>query len=273
MLYIVATPIGNLSDMTFRAVETLKQVDYILCEDTRHSLPLLHHYEIQKRLQSFHKFNEASQQEEIIQDLSQGKNIALISDAGTPGISDPGQKLIKASIENGIKVIAIPGPCAAIAALCSSGLNTDRFQFYGFLPRKSGELRRRLQDILTYPGTTICYESPNRLLDVLDCINKLAPDRQLVVARELTKKFEELQRGTAQFLINYWEKAVLKGEVVLMIAGQESSSTTDWEGLTPQQHVAFMQEEYGLSKQEAIVAVAKMRDVSKRDIYNAIHQD
>ena len=272
MLYVVATPIGNLSDLSLRAIETLKNCNYILCEDTRHSAILLHHYEIKKPLKSFHKFSEVSKQDEIIDDLKQGLSICLISDAGTPGISDPGEKLIQTCLKNEIKVIAIPGACAAITALCCSGLSTDRFQFLGFLPRKDGELKRTLQEILSYPGTTICYESPNRLVNVLEKIHQHASERQLVVARELTKKFEEIKRGTASHLINYWNHAVLKGEIVLMISAAPESVAQDWETLTPQEHVQFLQETYGVSRQEAILNTAKIRGVSKRDVYNAVHR-
>lgn len=273
MLYVVATPIGNLSDITLRAIDTLKNCDYILCEDTRHSRILLNHYDIKKPLKSFHKFSEMSKQDDIIDDLKQGITICLISDAGTPGISDPGEKLIQECLNNDIRVVAIPGPCAAITALCCSGLDTSRFQFFGFLPRKATELKRTLQDILSYPGTTICYESPNRLIDVLTQLQELAPDRLLAVARELTKKFEEIKRDTAANLISYWKNAALKGEIVLMISSAPAQTTQDWDTLSPQQHVEFMQETYGVTRQEAIVHVAKIRGSSKRDIYNAVHRN
>jgi len=273
MLYIVATPIGNLSDITYRAVEVLKSCDYILCEDTRHSHFLLKHYEINKPLKSFHKFSESAKQEGIIEDIVQGATVCLISDAGTPGIADPGEKLIQGCLEAGIKVVAIPGACAAITALCCSGLDTSRFQFIGFLPRKAGEIRRAFQDILRYEGTSICYESPNRLQESLECLHELAPLRQVVIARELTKKFEEVRRGVAQELLDYWKESPQKGEIVLMIAGNILQSSEQWENLTPQEHVELMQTEYSLTRQEAILAVAKIRNVSKRDVYNAVHRD
>lgn len=274
MLYIVATPIGNLADISFRAIEALKASDYILCEDTRHSLPLLQHYDIQKPLKSFHKFSETSKQNEIVEDLHNGLTISLISDAGTPGISDPGEKLIAACIDHNIQVISIPGACAAIAALSCSGLPTDRFQFLGFLPRKLGELKRMLQEnVLPYSGTTICYESPNRLLKVLECLHELSPKRKIVVARELTKKFEEIKRGTADILLEHWKEATLKGEIVLMIAGEAPEISEEWHTLSPIQHVEWMQATYGLTRQEAILAVAKVRQVSKREIYNAVHKE
>lgn len=270
MLYLVATPIGNLGDITYRALETLKACDYVLCEDTRHSISLLTHYEIHKPLKSLHKYSDASRIEEIIQDLLSGMCIALISDAGTPGISDPGTFLVQKCIEHPIKIIAIPGACAAITALSCSGLNTDRFQFFGFLPRKAGERRLTLQDILTYSGTTICYESPNRLLHTLQSLHELAPTRKIVICRELTKKFEEIQRGSAEELIRYWESHPLKGEIVLLITGEKQGATEEWKQFTPEEHVIFLQESYHLSRQEAIKMAAKMRGVPKRDLYKVM---
>jgi 16S rRNA (cytidine1402-2'-O)-methyltransferase len=268
MLYVVSTPIGNLADITFRAITTLKNCDYILCEDTRHSLPLLHHYEIRKPLISFHKFTESTKQQTIVEDLKKGSVIGLISDAGTPGISDPGGKLIQECLEQGIKVISIPGASACIAALSCSGLETDRFQFCGFLPRKTAELKRTLQELLSYPGTTICYESPKRLLNTLECLSALASNRLIVVARELTKQFEETRRGTAQELINHWKEKEVRGEIVLMISGQKDNSLQEWQNLSIEEHVELMQSSYKLTKQEAIIYVAKIRGVKKRDIYN-----
>lgn len=272
MLYVVATPIGNLSDITYRAIEVLKHCDYILCEDTRHSKILLRHYDIDRPLKSFHKFSEASKQRQILDDLSKGVAICLISDAGTPGISDPGSQLVKSCVEEGIRVVPIPGPCAAIAALCCSGLDTALFQFVGFLPKKAGDLKRLLHEILEYSGTTVCYESPNRLVDVLILIQELAPERRLAVARELTKKFEEIKPGCAADLLTYWKQSPLKGEIILMIAGKEQESK-EWSAMTPQQHVDWLQKEYGLSRKEAIVSAAKLRGVSKRDVYNAVHAE
>ena len=270
MLYIVATPIGNLSDFTFRAIETLKKSDYILCEDTRHSRTLLEHYQIEKKLVSFHKFNENYKETQVLQDLQNGQIISLISDAGTPGISDPGEHLIHSCIENNIAVTPIPGCCAAITALSASGLDTTLFQFIGFLPKKAGELKKLMQGILPYRGSSICYESPNRLISVLELIEELEPDRPLVVARELTKKFEEIKRGTARELLEKWKKTPLKGEIVLIVSKNMKGPSKDWETLSPEEHVEFLQQEYSLSKREAIVNVAKIRGVSKRDIYNKL---
>lgn len=273
MLYLIATPIGNLSDITFRAIETLKNCDYILCEDTRHSRILLNHYTIQKPLKSYHKFNEASQAEAILTDLENGKNIALISDAGTPGISDPGADLVKLCVDRGVAVSAIPGPCAAIQALSCSGLPTERFQFLGFLARKEGELKQELYQILSYPGTSICYESPHRLLSVLEHIHNIDPIRQLVVARELTKKFEELRRGTAEELLAHWKITSLKGEIVLLIEPASPKLNQDWKSMSPEEHVESIQTTYSISRQEAIKIAAELRGVPKRQIYNQFHKD
>ncbi|MBS4169141.1 16S rRNA (cytidine(1402)-2'-O)-methyltransferase [Parachlamydia sp. AcF125] len=270
MLYLIATPIGNLEDITLRALRLLKECELILCEDTRQSAILLNHYEIVKPLKSFHKFNESAQEQEILAALHTGVKIALISDAGTPSISDPGYRLVEKCVAKGVKVVSIPGPCAAIAALACSGLPTDLFQFCGFLPRKSEELKKTLQKILPYEGTTICYESPHRLLDFLKTMHTLAPQRQLVVARELTKKFEEVCRGTAQALLAHWELHPLKGEVVVMIKGEEEAAKSlPWEQLTPQEHVQFLENQYNLSKKEAIKLAAEMRGIPKRNLYRS----
>ncbi len=268
MLYLVATPIGNMGDITFRAVEILKSADYILCEDTRHSLPLLKRYEIQKPLKSLHKFNEASREAEVVQDLQAGLNVALISDAGTPGIADPGSRLVQRCLQEDLLVTSIPGPCAAIAALTASGLDSERFQFIGFLPRRSGELTALFKELLSYRGTSICYESPHRLSDTLKILAELNPNQYLVVARELTKKFEEFLRGSAAELLAKVEKSPLKGEIILLFPACET--VQDWSAISPEQHVQQLEEELHLSRQEAIKAVAKLRGVPKRTIYNAV---
>jgi 16S rRNA (cytidine1402-2'-O)-methyltransferase len=267
MLYLVATPIGNLGDITYRAIQILGSCDYILCEDTRHSLPLLNHYHIHKPLKSYHKFNEAESLPQILSDLQSGKQIALISDAGTPGISDPGTKLVQHCLKHQISVSPLPGPCAAIAALTCSGFNTDVFQFIGFLPRAAQELHSALQTILQYPGTTICYETPHRLLKTLEVLHKLAPERPLAVARELTKKFEEKYAGCAQEQITHWTSHPLKGEIVLMIAGQERLSHEAWADLSEIEHVEYLEQTFGLSRREAIKMAAEQRGVPKRSVY------
>lgn len=267
-LYLVATPIGNLADITLRATELLRSCAYILCEDTRHSKILLMHYSIQRPLKSYHRFNEAAREQELLEDLRMGKEIALISDAGTPGIADPGERLVHCCISEGLPVVSLPGPCALIAALTSSGLNTGRFQFIGFLPRKASERTGLLLDSLRYPGTTICYEAPHRLLELLQEIDLLAPDRRIVVARELTKKFEEIRRGTARELLADWEVKAPRGEfVVLLSEAPQNSSENEWSHLDPAAHIQFVQEHYGLSRNEAIKWVAKVRGLNRRELY------
>lgn len=210
-----------MGDITFRAIETLKECDYILCEDTRRSGILVKHHQIKKPLKSFHKFNEKAREDGVIKDLQQGKTIALISDAGTPGISDPGERLIQRCALENIPYTAIPGACSIIQALVSSGLATIPFQFIGFLPKKKGGLTTKLQTLLEYQGTNICFETTHRIHKVLAILQELAPDKTIVIARELTKKFEEILRGTPEFLLAHNQKKPLKGELVILFAGIE----------------------------------------------------
>lgn len=216
-MFLVTTPIGNLSDITLRALEILKKVDYILCEDTRHSRHLLDHYGIVKPLKSYHKFNEKARLPSILTDLKEGKEIALITDAGTPGISDPGFLIVKECRREGLPLFHLPGPCALIAALVSSGFEMTRFQFVGFLPKTSGRLEKMIDELLLYSGTSIAYESPRRLEKVLKVFEKKAPERELCLASELTKKFEKIWVGTAKALLEKLSRFPLKGEVVLLL--------------------------------------------------------
>ena len=217
-LYIVSTPIGNLADMTLRAVAILQQVHLIAAEDTRHSRKLLAHYAIQTPLWSFHDFNKERQAPKLIEQLSQGKSVALISDAGTPGISDPGFYLIREAIRRGITVQAIPGPTALIPALVVSGLPVHRFAFDGYPPAKKGR-KKFFEQLQPERRTMILYESPHRLLRTLRDILSYLGDRHLVVARELTKKFEQVYRGRASEVLNYFENTSIRGEIVLVIEG------------------------------------------------------
>ncbi len=217
-LYLVATPIGNLEDITLRALRTLKECDVIAAEDTRHTGQLLRHFEISKPLLSYFKFNESKRSEEILQRLTRGEKVALVTDAGTPGISDPGERVVRAALEAGFRVEAMPGACAAIVGLAASGLPTEEFHFAGFLPHKSGQRRKRLEALLILQGTIILYESPYRIEKLLVELAELAADRNLVVGRELTKKFEEFWRGSAAEIAGSLGKRVLKGEFVVMIA-------------------------------------------------------
>lgn len=267
MLYIVSTPIGNLSDMTFRAVEVLKRCDYILCEDTRHSKILLNHYQIDTKTISYHKFNEAGKEAKIVDDLKAGMQIALISDAGTPGVSDPGVRLVHKCAREGFIVTSIPGPSASLAALTSSGFKTDKFQFIGFLPRKQSEYKRTLVEALSYSGTTIFYESPHRLLKILSAIHELAPDREICVAKELTKKHEALHRGVAEELVKTFSESNIRGEFVVLISGDAAFTADKWTELSPEEHLAHVQTAYSLSRPEAIKLVAAQRGVPKKEIY------
>src|SRR5687767_8451223 len=190
-LYLVATPIGNLEDITFRALRVLKECDVVAAEDTRHSGQLLKHFGISKPMLSYFQFNEAKRSEEIIDRLRRGEKVALVTDAGSPGISDPGERVVKAAVAAGFRVEAVPGPCAFVGALTASGLPADEFHFVGFLPHKSGQRRNRLEKMKTVPGTLVFYESPYRIEKILTELNDIYPDRQVVLARELTKKFEE----------------------------------------------------------------------------------
>jgi 16S rRNA (cytidine1402-2'-O)-methyltransferase len=272
MLYIVATPIGNLGDMSLRAIETLNSVDWILCEDTRHSKPLLDHFQIKKPLRSFHQFNEQKREEEITSALQSGQTIALISDAGTPTLSDPGQQLVKRCRELGLAVTSIPGACAAIQALALSGFPSNRFQFIGFLPRKRGELQSLLAELFHASGTTICYESPQRLVATLQVIHEMAPTRLVGVARELTKQYEEFRQGTASELLAHWQVEPVRGEIVLLIA-EDAIWSQFWREVDPRQHVARLEESYGLTRQEAIKLAAHLREVPKSTLYAELHRD
>lgn len=217
-LYLVATPIGNLEDITLRALRVLRECDVIAAEDTRHTGQLLRHFEISKTLISYFKFNETKRSEEILDRLAQGQKIALVTDAGTPGISDPGQRVVKAALAAGHKVEAVPGACAAIVGLAASGLPTDEFHFAGFLPHKSGQRQKEIQRLIALPGTIILYESPYRIEKLLEELNAQIPERQIVVARELTKKFEESWRGTAAEVFQSSKQKTIKGEFVVLIA-------------------------------------------------------
>jgi 16S rRNA (cytidine1402-2'-O)-methyltransferase len=218
MLYVVATPIGNLGDITVRALEVLKSVDVIAAEDTRHSGMLLKHFEIKRPLLSYHEHNEAMRTAQLVERLAADENVALITDAGTPALSDPGARLIHACIERGLPLTIIPGPSSILAALVGSGFSTERFYFGGFLPVKSGQRERKLRATAERGETTIFFESPYRLTKTLAGCTGIMPDRQLCVARELTKKFEEFRHGIASELLAHYEAHPPKGEIVLVIS-------------------------------------------------------
>lgn len=224
-LYLVATPIGNLEDITLRALRTLRQCDLIAAEDTRHTGRLLQHYGISKPLLSYFKFNEARRSEELLERLARGEKISLVTDSGTPGISDPGERVVRAAIRAGLRVESIPGACALVAGLTSSGLPTSEFHFVGFLPQKSGQRRRQLERLKSLPGTLVLYESPYRIQKLLEELQDLFTDRPVVLARELTKKFEELLRGTPAELLKVSQIHRLKGEFVVLVGSAHEAST------------------------------------------------
>ena len=218
MLYVIATPIGNLGDITLRALEILRSVDLVAAEDTRHSGLLLKHYKIDKPFISYHEHNEAMRTAQLIERLAAGENIALITDAGTPALSDPGARLVRECIERDLPFSVIPGPSSILSALVGSGFSTERFFFGGFFPNKSGGRERELRAAAAREETTIFFESPHRLVKTLSAAVDILPDRQLCVARELTKKFEEFRRGTAAELLAHYEAHPPKGEIVLIVS-------------------------------------------------------
>lgn len=220
-LYVVATPIGNLGDLTFRAKAVLESVDIIACEDTRHSQRLLGHYEIRKPLVSLHQHNEAMRSAQLIRDLSAGRMVAYISDAGTPGVSDPGQRFVQACLRAGIRIEVLPGACAVTTALIGSGFPADAFHFGGFLPVKSGQREKALMAAMAREETTVFFESPHRLEGTLEMLARLAPEHLICVARELTKKFEEFRRGPVAEVAAHYRAHPAKGEICLVLAGSE----------------------------------------------------
>jgi len=222
-LYLVATPIGNLEDITMRALRVLRECDVVAAEDTRHSGRLLQHFGISKPMLSYFQFNEARRSEQILERLRRGEKVALVTDAGSPGISDPGERVVVAALAAGLRVEAVPGPCALVAALTASGLPAEEFHFVGFLPHKSGQRQRVLEALRTVPGTLVFYESPYRIVKLLEELAALYPLRKLVLARELTKKFEEFQSGLPGPLLEEARRKPPKGEFVVLL-GPETGS-------------------------------------------------
>lgn len=267
MLFLVATPIGNLSDISKRALETLSNCDLILCEDTRHSGMMLKQFEIEKPLMAFHQFNEKTRQDLIVDRLKQGCKIALISDAGTPLISDPGQMLVRSCVQEQIPITAIPGPCSIIQALLLSGFDSTRFQFIGFLPKEQNPLRESLRRALFYRGTTIAFESPRRLVETLEALEALDPARSVAVARELTKTYEECRRGIPSQLLSHFRAVEPRGEIVLAIA----EGAMPQEGMGVQELVELLQELHGLSLKDAIKTAAQLKNLPKRSVYKEMH--
>ncbi len=263
-LYIVATPIGNLEDITLRALRILREADLVACEDTRQTRKLLDHYGIAKPVTSYHDHNEASRTAELIERLERGENIALVSDAGTPLISDPGYRLVAAAIAAGIAVVPIPGPSAVTGALAAAGLGTDSFRFCGFLPPKTSQRRKVFEELKHETCTLIFYEAPHRILETLDDIAAMMPVRPVVIARELTKLHEEFLRGAARELhATLSGRPSVKGEITLLIGKAEGVEEDD----TPIEDAIRALETSGVSRMDAIKQIAKARGLSKREVY------
>ena len=269
-LYLVATPIGNLEDITLRALRVLKEVDLIACEDTRQTLKLLSHYGIKTRLVSYHEHNEMTKAAELVVDLEGGAKIALVTDAGMPGISDPGFRLIALAIRHHVPVIPIPGACAFLAALVASGLPTDSFRFSGFLPSKSGQRRKLLESVKDSPRTQVFYEAPHRLLETLaDVVEVLGNDRHVVVAREVTKIHEEFLRGRVEEILKELKaRGDVKGEITLLIAKAEEGATpAASDAVTVAQRVKQIMSEEKADEKAALKKVAKERGIGKSEAY------
>ena len=271
-LYVVPTPIGNLEDMTYRAVRTLREVDLIAAEDTRQTMKLCRHFEIATKLVSYHEHNKEVSGPRLIEDIQNGNSIAVVSDAGMPGISDPGSDLVRLAIEANVPVVVLPGANAALTALVASGLATERFLYYGFLPRKKKERIDILTSLRYEPGTVIFYEAPHRLKEMLSAVRQVLGNRQIVLGREITKTFEEFLRGSVDEAIEWCESEV-RGEFVVMVSGATEKAPKNewWESLTPVEHVTHYISE-GLKPNAAIKQTAKDREISRHDVYDLYHQ-
>ena len=274
-LYLCATPIGNLEDITYRVLRTLKEVDLIAAEDTRNSIRLLNHFEIKTPMTSYHEYNKIDKAYQLVAIMREGKNIALITDAGTPGISDPGEDIVRICYEEGIPVTSLPGAAACITALTMSGLPTRRFVFEAFLPKDKKEHQAVLEELKTETRTIIIYEAPHHLVRTLqELSDTLGGDRRLTICRELTKRHEEKLQMTLTDSLSYYEVNEPRGEYVLIIAGRsreemKKEEQAGWEALSLEEHMAHY-ESQGIDRKEAMKRVAKDRGVSKRDIYHAL---
>lgn len=274
-LYLCATPIGNLEDITYRVLRTLKEVDLIAAEDTRNSIRLLNHFEIKTPMTSYHEYNKIEKAYQLVAKMREGKNIALITDAGTPGISDPGEDIVRICYEEGIPVTSLPGAAACITALTMSGLPTRRFAFEAFLPKDKKEHQAVLEELKTETRTIIIYEAPHHLVRTLqELSDTLGGERRLTICRELTKRHEEKLQMTLADSLSYYEVNEPRGEYVLIIAGRsreemKKEEQAGWEALSLEEHMAHY-ESQGIDRREAMKRVAKDRGVSKRDIYQAL---
>lgn len=276
VLYLCPTPIGNLEDITLRVLRVLKEADLIAAEDTRHTRKLLSHYDIHTPLTSYHEHNRRSKGEHILERLLAGQNVALVSDAGTPGVSDPGEDLVRTALERGIAVVPLPGPSALLPALTVSGLPSGRFVFEGFLPKGNKERQARLSLLAGETRTIVLYEAPHRLLATLDQLLQALGDRRASIARELTKRYEEIHRGSISELRDYFSAHPPRGEFVLVIegkpgAGGDPGTARDWHDLAPEEHVELLARE-GLHPNEAIKKVARLRNIPRRELYNLVNK-
>lgn len=275
-LYLCATPIGNLEDMTFRCVRILKEVDLIAAEDTRNSIRLLNHFEIKTPMTSYHEYNKIEKGRKLVEKLREGTDIALITDAGTPGISDPGEELVRMCREEGVPVTAVPGAAACVTALTISGLPTRRFAFEAFLPTEKKERQQILEELKQETRTIVLYEAPHRLIKTLRLLLETLGDRQVRVCRELTKKHETVYENTLSGAVSYYEEQEPKGECVLVIAGKSREEIRreeqmQWEEMTLEEHMEKYLSE-GMDRKEAMKQVAKDRGIGKREVYRALLQ-
>lgn len=273
-LYLCATPIGNLEDMTYRVVRTLQEADLIAAEDTRNSIKLLNHFEIKTPMTSYHEYNKIEKGKKLVEKLQSGMNIALITDAGTPGISDPGEELVKMCYESGIEVTSLPGAAACITALTLSGLSTRRFAFEAFLPTDKKEKQEILKELANETRTMILYEAPHRLIKTLKELWDTVGNRKITVCRELTKKHETAFATTLEEAISYYESNEPKGECVLVLEGKSRTEIREeeisrWEEMSVEEHMEYYLSQ-GIEKKEAMKRVAKDRGVGKREIYQAL---
>lgn len=273
-LYLCATPIGNLEDITFRVLRTLKEVDLIAAEDTRNSIKLLNHFEIKTPMTSYHEYNKIEKAYQLVDKMREGKNIALITDAGTPGISDPGEDLVRICYEEGIEVTSLPGAAACITALTMSGLPTRRFAFEAFLPRDKKERALVLEQLKNETRTIILYEAPHHLTKTLEELQGVLGNRKIAVCRELTKRYEEKMLSTIEDMLNYYKENEPRGEYVLVLEGKSFEEIAEeekksWEAMTLEEHMAVY-ENQGIDRKEAMKLVAKDRGISKRDVYQAL---
>ena len=273
-LYLCATPIGNLEDITYRVLRVLKEADVIAAEDTRNPVKLLNHFGIRTPMTSYHEHNKIEKAHQIIGQLKQGKNIALITDAGTPGISDPGEELVRLALEEGITVTSLPGAAACITALTMSGQPTRRFVFEAFLPREKKERRSILEELKTETRTIVLYEAPHRLVATLEELLEALGNRSVTICRELTKKYEEVQKTTLDNVLLYYKDHEPRGEYVLVLEGRsrremEAEQQRTWEGMSIEAHMAIY-EAQEIPRKEAMKLVARDRGISKRDVYQAL---